>query len=1218
MAGRALSGVDIGTSHIRAAVYRETDQGSCKVDPIPDEDGNSYLSSYLTFSGQTIARLFGERAKKTAAKNAGRTVYGAKRFIGHPVPSKELEVFAFKLINDPRGRGSPSLVRNAVAYLGPYELSALINVPSRFTQEQRRMVQDAAEVAGFGIIGLVPTTYGILATRTIEQLRQPKENWTKILAIDIGAGFLNISIASMVQGAFHMDVTESDRLGGNDFDNLLWHHLEAQAKQQGMNIYAGRGKRRARQRLLSACESAKIQLSDISQTEVFIEDFWDGQDFRAILTRQEFESICMKCFWSITDAIERALASAKLRGKHIDEDARGFLPGVPTIQYLNQQETEVNGMAYMAPLLFDDPKRNPRRMPHTLTATVVTPWSIGIGTGDGIITKVLPRYSKLPAEKSIIITWDAQKKCPQTVKSRSSQPATPASRRTPGPAPVHVFEGDEQGTMENAWLGTVDIESLLPDIIKPNFKIQVTMKLKRFHPTIHFREGVSGKTVYRELDQMGRLQRYQIANMIANEQRHHFIDVAEVDRVRVRTSLGELIDKLQHRVRNMSSPPPDGILVRIDSMRAWLDSRQLAPVESYKTRQRELAEISQAIDRVVNPRSGVPLSTNDVEFNNQPLAPKWSPNDTSRKGPLPAMYEYALNTDEVIEGSVIYGRRPEGRVCTPPMRFSLDQAIRPQAIPSTESSDSLDEEAIRARREASVEFQSIHSQVKSAQTDVSNLSRPQGASIAVTGHAESSVASSVSTPSDVSLSTQSGLTSSIQRITATMSSVSLDFNARLPKPYQIPSTPYSDMDFERISAYLRTQNHEDWSIVPRLFTVLTLIDRSDALSIFIQNGMDDMWFPFEMGTLPPSLQSSTKSRFLEIQEVVYGESKAHQLESGAKRHALFGKDDYIPFVSKKKLGRGAHGTVDKVISTISYKEYARKLFRKPKVGKNNFANFKTELDILKKVRHRHCVSLVSTYADVKYFAMILSPVGDCNLNEFYSEVRRDEEKLSMLRSFYGCLARAVQYLHDKQIRHRDIKPQNVIVRDDQVYLADFGIAHSWEGLTGSTTTADSGRTQIYAAPEVVRVEPRNESADVWALGCVFFEMATVLKGETVADLQEKHFLPRSESRCFCHNVAHLDSWAEALVDKGLPEDDLAFGWARRMLQDRPGERPDARSLCNLIAKESASCSLMFCGTCCGDGFETVTVTDQGEDQDTMWDFESHGVKTMYCFLFSGN
>ncbi|KAK7915042.1 heat shock protein SSB [Apiospora marii] len=1216
-------GIDIGTSHIRAAVYRETDQGSWKGDLIPDEDGNTSLSSHLAFSDKTTARLFGERARVSAAKNAGKTVCGVKRFIGYYVSSKEWEAFAFKVINDPRGRGSPSLVlevgnekrifsplevmamllaqvrRNAMAYLGPYGFRAMVNVPSCFTHEQRSMVQDATEAAGFGVIRLVPTPYGILATRTIEQLRQHEKPLTKVLAIDIGAGFANIAIATMVQGAFHMDVTESARFGGNDLDSVLWHHLKAQAKRQGLDMHNGPGKRRARQRLLTACETAKRALSDMSQTEVLIENFWAGQDFRAVVTRQEFDRICSNRFQSITSALERALSSAKLGRKQIDEVIAsggtyripkirkmldGFFRGCPSIRYLNQDETEVTGMAYMASLLFDDPKTNLRHMPHALAATVVTPWSIGISTGDEKMTPILPRHSNLPTEQIISITWDPHGKCPRIAGSWPSLAATTGLRRKPGPAPVHVFEGDQDKATDNAWLGTIDIESLLPDIINCEFKIQVAVRIGQFHPIVRFREEISGRTIVRELNQMGRLPKYQVANMVANEQRYHHTDVAEVDRVRTRASLDEQIGKLQLEVQNMSSPPaPAASLDRIDAMQAWLDSEQSAPIESYNMLQGELTELRQAIQRLVISHSGVPaVSPKPTDFgvNKHPPVPKWPSIDMSRKGPLPAMCEDALTTDEVIEGSVIYATRARNPLCTPPIvdpvpegtdsskiarepllrksaaeEETVAQVIEPPELPSDSLSDLLDKETIRPQQPAPNGAQPRRSHVGPGVSGQSRHSSPQVASGQIK---ESLAATPVLARSEVAPPVQPGIANGTTRATAVTNASSLDFNARLPKPHQVPTTPYTDMDFERISTYLRASKQEGWSTVPRLFTVLTLINCTDALNIFMQNGMSDMWFPFDTDTLPPVLQSSTKARFLEIQKVVYENSKAHQLESGAKPHAFFDKDDHIPFVSKMKMGRGAHGTVDKVISTES------------------------------------------TYASVKFFAMILSPAGDCNLDEYYVMAGSDPNKVSMIRSFYGCLAKAVQYLHDRQIRHRDIKPQNIIVKDDEVYLADFGIAYSWEDLTGGTTTADSGKTRMYAAPEVMQSQPRNEAADIWSLGCVFFEMATVIKGRTVADLRDTHFLPRTESRFFCHNVEHLAAWAESLRAHGHPEDDMAFGWARRMLQEQPGKRPTARSLCNFIAEESAACGLMFCGTCCGDGFETVT--DLGEEQDPLWDF----------------
>ncbi|KAK8043504.1 hypothetical protein PG993_005934 [Apiospora rasikravindrae] len=634
----------------------------------------------------------------------------------------------------------------------------------------------------------------------------------------------------------------------------------------------------------------------------FIESFRDGQDFRATITRQELEDICEKCFRSITATTERALASARLAGTHINEviAAGGsyripklrrmledFFRVVPEIRYFNRQEAEVTGLAYMAPLLFNHPQTNTRGVPHRITATVVTPWSIGIGTGNGRLTRVLPRYSQFPANKRILITWE----CPKEVSSE---------------APLHVYEGDEQEAKWKLWLGPVDIAPLLPETINSNFKIQAKIILRR------------------------------------------------------------------------DSVPP------------------------------------------------YPEST--------------------------------ICVTKILDGESSNQNRIEARLLG-----------RPKS-PGKVSPDFLDEKTIRPQQQASNTIQHPHpnSQVRAAHAEVFSPSRPQSMG-------------------DKPLFTQTGMTSSILHATAGVNSLSLDFSTILPRPHQVPTTPYTDMDFERISTYLRAQNHEAWSVVPRLFTVLTLIGRTDALNIFIQNVMDNMWFPFETRTLPLSLQTSTKSQFLNIQKVVYQGSKAHQLGSGAKSHALFDKDDCIPLISKRKLGRGAHGTVDKVISTISYKEYARKLFRKPRVGKQSFETFKTELDVLRRLLWLPGYGRAIT-------ARLADPAPRHKAAEHHRQGRP---------GISGRLRHCVQLW----------KPYR---RHDHGRL---------------------GQTQIYAAPEVIRVEPRNEAADIWSLGCVFFEMATVIKGH----LRENHFMPRTGSRYFFHNVEHLAEWAELLRNKGRPDDDLAFG-----------------------------------------------------------------------------
>lgn len=186
-----------------------------------------------------------------------------------------------------------------------------------------------------------------------------------------------------------------------------------------------------------------------------------------------------------------------------------------------------------------------------------------------------------------------------------------------------------------------------------------------------------------------------------------------------------------------------------------------------------------------------------------------------------------------------------------------------------------------------------------------------------------------------------------------------------------------------------------------------------------------------------------------------------------------------------------------------------------------------------------------------------------------------------------------------KIRHRDIKPQNVLVKGDRVLLTDFGIALDWEHLSRSTTTADSGKTWLYAAPEVARYEKRNTSSDIWSLGCVFLEMITVLKGESVVNMRN-FFNERKENYRFYANIAYIPEWIDKLRGRGLPTDDKPLEWVAQMLQETPDLRPTAAKLVNDVTAVSAATHVPFCGPCCRDDDE---LSEADNDDEELWGYE---------------
>ena len=173
-----------------------------------------------------------------------------------------------------------------------------------------------------------------------------------------------------------------------------------------------------------------------------------------------------------------------------------------------------------------------------------------------------------------------------------------------------------------------------------------------------------------------------------------------------------------------------------------------------------------------------------------------------------------------------------------------------------------------------------------------------------------------------------------------------------------PRLAYSDLEIHEISRCLKFADQHEWSDAPRLYTVLRTIGQISVLDILLDEGINDLLFPFTPTTVPKILSPDLRLLFLDAQELVL--TKAVDLETGSKRHTHFGKDDAFPFIIRGKLGRGGCANVDKIYNPLSKREFARKRFRRGRgQSKGEIDNFKNELQVLKKIQHDHCIKLVS-------------------------------------------------------------------------------------------------------------------------------------------------------------------------------------------------------------------------------------------------------------------
>ncbi|KAL2050827.1 hypothetical protein ABVK25_008888 [Lepraria finkii] len=394
---------------------------------------------------------------------------------------------------------------------------------------------------------------------------------------------------------------------------------------------------------------------------------------------------------------------------------------------------------------------------------------------------------------------------------------------------------------------------------------------------------------------------------------------------------------------------------------------------------------------------------------------------------------------------------------------------------------------------------------------------------------------------------------------------------------------YTDLEIGQISLLLNQLNPQ-WSKVPRTYIILRTISCLNLLDKFIDLGFSDYWFPVTERSLPYCLRPSHRSEFMVAQDLVI--TKSIGLEKGEEgQHCYFRRNEPLPFEVKGILGSGGFGQVNKVLSLISFKEYARKQVPRNKAfggrGTEEVKQFVAEIEILKRLKHRHVVEFVGSYTDPRYMGLIMSPVADMDFSTYLAQA--DPAKHRELRTFFGCLARALEFLHEQNVRHKDIKPGNILVHGGNVLFTDFGLSFDFTDADGSTTVSMvNGMTPRYCAPEVAAHEPRNTASDIWSLGVVFLEMITVLKGKTVEFIYE--FLKRHGSRSgFVRtNSAALRELIAELEETGSISDNRALEWVQQMLLiDQQLRQTAAALVASIIAAgKQGDGNGPFCGICC--------------------------------------
>jgi serine/threonine protein kinase len=213
--------------------------------------------------------------------------------------------------------------------------------------------------------------------------------------------------------------------------------------------------------------------------------------------------------------------------------------------------------------------------------------------------------------------------------------------------------------------------------------------------------------------------------------------------------------------------------------------------------------------------------------------------------------------------------------------------------------------------------------------------------------------------------------------------------------------------------------------------------------------------------------------------------------------------DQLPYHYIRMLGRGGSASVEMVKDANTGSVYARKVVRN--VYTRNLKEARkmlhNEVQIMGKLReHHHMVKIHATYIAKRELAIILSPVADGGDLASYLQERRDNSTNGLqskpdeiLQRSFGCLASGLAYMHKHTIRHKDVKPQNILIHKGAIMFTDFGLSYDFADTGQSTTTGPvQGLTRRYCAPEVAEGRGRNSSSDIFSLGCVYLEIVDSL------------------------------------------------------------------------------------------------------------------------------
>uniref|UniRef100_H3CP87 Serine/threonine-protein kinase Nek4 n=1 Tax=Tetraodon nigroviridis TaxID=99883 RepID=H3CP87_TETNG len=248
------------------------------------------------------------------------------------------------------------------------------------------------------------------------------------------------------------------------------------------------------------------------------------------------------------------------------------------------------------------------------------------------------------------------------------------------------------------------------------------------------------------------------------------------------------------------------------------------------------------------------------------------------------------------------------------------------------------------------------------------------------------------------------------------------------------------------------------------------------------------------------------------------------------------------YVSIRIVGKGSYGEVNLVKHKTDKQQYVIKKLNLTTSSKRERRAAEQEAQLLSQLRHPNIVTYRESWEgdDCQLYIVM----GFCEGGDLYHRLKQQKGELLPERQvveWFVQIAMALEYLHQRNILHRDLKTQNIfLTKCNIIKVGDLGIARVLENQNDMASTLIG--TPYYMSPELFSNKPYNHKSDVWALGCCVYEMSTL-----------KH----------AFNARDMNSLVYRIVQGKLPQmpskyDPHLGELIKSMLCKRPEDRPDVK------------------------------------------------------------